>query len=348
MSDQTRPNLFHYATSELSQDAFICWLAAWADPKFKDDPALHQAGANFISSMIRKVKSDYDVTTLKAVKVSRQVGKLDILIEINKPDHNGEAPGELAILVEDKTHTFDHGTQLTDYYNHVVAMGYNERQMVPLYFKTGYQSRFDTLVHFNTYLREDFLTVLIKGRESVKNAIYQDFLAHLENMENVVNQYEKKDPNGWDENDWRGFFMNLYKNRSQFYDVTESDGANWNYVPNPSGGFFGFWWYFKEVTQYQYVPYLQLEQDKLCFKIMVKGESDRRGARNQAFEKIQESASQLGMILQRPERMGNGKFMTVLRWQGDYRESKDRKLDMTSTLENLKKAQMLLDAAFST
>lgn len=25
----TRPNLFNYATSELSQDAFICWILSW-------------------------------------------------------------------------------------------------------------------------------------------------------------------------------------------------------------------------------------------------------------------------------------------------------------------------------
>ncbi|MFD2933106.1 hypothetical protein [Spirosoma flavum] len=33
MENPTRPNLFTYATSELSQDAFICWLAAWVNSK---------------------------------------------------------------------------------------------------------------------------------------------------------------------------------------------------------------------------------------------------------------------------------------------------------------------------
>ena len=28
-----KPNLFKYATSELSQDAFICWLLEWAKPQ---------------------------------------------------------------------------------------------------------------------------------------------------------------------------------------------------------------------------------------------------------------------------------------------------------------------------
>lgn len=117
--EERRPNLFHFATSELSQDAFICWLAEWADPKYKaTDPALHQAGTAFIRSMVQKVNPHYDIATLRAVKVSRQVGKLDILIEINKPSTIEKAPGELAILVEDKTHTFDHGTQLSDYHDY--------------------------------------------------------------------------------------------------------------------------------------------------------------------------------------------------------------------------------------
>ena len=37
-----RPNLFTYATAELLQDAFLCWLLAWADPSYRaTDPTLH-------------------------------------------------------------------------------------------------------------------------------------------------------------------------------------------------------------------------------------------------------------------------------------------------------------------
>lgn len=43
------PNLFEYATSELSQDAFICWLAAWADPGFKElDEPLNDVAVTFV------------------------------------------------------------------------------------------------------------------------------------------------------------------------------------------------------------------------------------------------------------------------------------------------------------
>lgn len=35
MSEIQPPNLFEFATSELSQDAFLCWLASWADVRLK-------------------------------------------------------------------------------------------------------------------------------------------------------------------------------------------------------------------------------------------------------------------------------------------------------------------------
>ena len=272
--------------------------------------------------------------------MKRQVDKLDILVEVNKDTSN-----KLAILIEDKTHTDHHSGQLGRYYDNATK-DYTPEQIIPIYFKTGYQSRFDVGVD-KTYLREDFLERLRSGRKSVKNAIYHDFLAHLENMENVVQQFSMKIPTDWQDNDWWGFFMNLYKSRNQFYDVIESDGANWNYIANPSGGFFGFWWYFRPKQKDAYTPYLQLENHELCFKIAVEDNQNRSEAREEAYWHLIKTNEQFGLPVERPKRMGNGKFMTVLRWKGDYREPKDgRKLDMTATLENLKKAQILLDATF--
>ncbi|WP_018618346.1 hypothetical protein [Spirosoma luteum] len=41
-----------------------------------------------------------------------------------------------------------------------------------------------------------------------------------------------------------------------------------------------------------------------------------------------------------------GYWMTIARWQGEYRVMTDSKLDIAATLENLKKAQQLLNIAF--
>ena len=83
MPNQNRPNLFTYATSELSQDAFICWLAKWADPKYKNiDQALHQAGQEFVVSMIQKVKKDFESVEMESIDIVLQFQKLHLLISV--------------------------------------------------------------------------------------------------------------------------------------------------------------------------------------------------------------------------------------------------------------------------
>ena len=60
-----RPNLFDYATSELSQDAFLCWLLKWADPMYrKFSEALHEAGSDLIRLLSAEKKGKYQKTAL--------------------------------------------------------------------------------------------------------------------------------------------------------------------------------------------------------------------------------------------------------------------------------------------
>ena len=42
------PNLFHYATSELSQDAFLCWMLAWAMSTSTTKPSLKSSRPEFL------------------------------------------------------------------------------------------------------------------------------------------------------------------------------------------------------------------------------------------------------------------------------------------------------------
>ena len=47
------PNLFSFATSELSQDAFFAWLMQWADSSYKElDESLHVVAQNFIRLLL--------------------------------------------------------------------------------------------------------------------------------------------------------------------------------------------------------------------------------------------------------------------------------------------------------
>ena len=78
MPTESTPNLFDFATSELSQDAFICWLVSWVG--CDTDPQLSQYAREFIAMLFNQTKkrkiepSDVaSVTTLV-----RQMGKIDV------------------------------------------------------------------------------------------------------------------------------------------------------------------------------------------------------------------------------------------------------------------------------
>lgn len=77
---KTKPNLFEFATSELSQDAFIAWLLDWANPSYKsEDFRLHQIAFRFVKLLLEKTNS-FEV---KSVKVERQWNNIDVVATIN-------------------------------------------------------------------------------------------------------------------------------------------------------------------------------------------------------------------------------------------------------------------------
>ncbi|MDI2113255.1 hypothetical protein [Commensalibacter nepenthis] len=62
-------NIFHWATSELSQDAFLAWLVSWADPQYKSiNHDLYHCALQFIHSLIKK---DHHLN-IQTIEVKRQ------------------------------------------------------------------------------------------------------------------------------------------------------------------------------------------------------------------------------------------------------------------------------------
>jgi hypothetical protein len=49
-----KPNLFQFATKELSQDAFLSWFITWSDPCYKEiNSELHKQSKYFISEVLK-------------------------------------------------------------------------------------------------------------------------------------------------------------------------------------------------------------------------------------------------------------------------------------------------------
>lgn len=322
------PNLFAFATSELSLDAFVCWLASWADPRVAVlNPTLHATAVNFVTRLI-EVGAGAVPPSMIEIKALKQVKDIDVLLMVND---------DIAVIIEDKTGTQDHSDQLRRYKEWVQAK-FPDRKCIGVYLKTGDQSDYTRIQNagYGCFLRKDFLAVLDQGADAgVQNHIYADFRSHLRKIETAVQSYATVRIADWDSDDdrahrWAGFFIALKERLGE---------GKWQYVPNPSGGFMGFHWQWRDGR------FLQLEGKKLCFKLEVAEKAEQTKRWQQWHNALFASVVPGGIRLTRPVRRA-GTWMTVAVLEGGYLQTlEDGTLDMESTLQVLQRAMALMDAA---
>ena len=163
------------------------------------------------------------------------------------------------------------------------------------------------------------------------NSILVDYRNYLQSITDKIKSYKTIELSKWSWYSWIGFYLELQKRLG--------DG-HWDYVANPNGGFLGFWWHFQGNSECE--QYLQLEQDKFCFKIWVKNEDQRRSLRSKWHKTIKNQAENIQLNLVKPIRFGNGEYMTVCVFDGEYRKTTDEIIDMDATIAQFRKAEELL------
>lgn len=321
-----QPNLFNYATSELSQDAFICWLLEWAKPEYKETDALLNKTGNELINKFFELSKVTAPNRINSVQIYKQYASIDVLCVINE---------EYPVIIEDKTNTQNHSGQLKRYFD-TINKKYDEHKIIPIYFKTGDQDNYKKVIDngYNLFLRADFLAILDKGLQSgIKNQIFIDYANHLQGIEDERNSYKYLPINKWYYDSWIGYYKELQEKLG--------DGG-WNYVANPSGGFVGFWWYWIGFDGGE--MYLQIEEKKFCFKIWVENKDRRSELRNKIHRKIIQEAKNHDIEVVKPDRFGNGQYMTVTVLKNEYRVTNSENIiDMARTVENIKKIEKILE-----
>ena len=349
------PNIFHHATKELSQDAMISWLIAWAGQDGADgDEDLRKCARRFVGALLNHKREDRirlprDVTT----EIRQQDNKVDVLARID---------GTHVLLIEDKTGTTAHGNQLARGYEAVVhgetGFGAVDKEHVrPIFLKTGNQSIADDReiedcdYGYKIFRRKDFLDVLNSYRGS--HRILVDFREYLQEIADRTNSYIEwtQDHHRCDYLAWEGFYREI---ESELLGVNNGiEWLNWHYVPNPSGGFMGFWWQPRGVGE-NCPLYLQLEVswwreaegEKLCFKVHANGQDRETQARLQQewHERVLTAGREQ---VRRPARMRRGNHMTIAEWTGGWLDFNPRsgRLDIGRTIENLRHAEYVLTQA---
>ena len=167
--------------------------------------------------------------------------------------------------------------------------------------------------------------------------IGRDFHGRLVSIDRDVESFRVLPPREWSGNAWQGFFCELQR---------QLPDGDWGYVPNPAGGFIGYWWHWTETPAYK--GYLQLENGKLCFKIAVETPANRYTLRDRWSEWLLEAGRSEGMSITRPRRRESGRTMTVAVLDSDYRATDEiGLLDLETTIARLRVAESVLDRAQS-
>lgn len=296
-----KPNLFQFATKELSQDAVIAWLASWASDSNKVyDTAIHDTAKFFISSLYAKSKT-VNCPNYITVRVHRQMYKIDVVLELT---HGSTTH---AIAIEDKTNSQHHSDQLKRYVGQMKDHKYdgknNYSSILYIYFKTGFQEDLSEAKKqgFEHYSAQDFFKVLTHGKSlNIDNDIFVDAFQSISDRNAFYSECEKdfltyasKLVCDWTKWNWIGFFFN---NRNSF-------NAQYSIVPNNRGELLAFYFGSPPVTSkadgLSYKLYIDIQfagKAAISYRMNENKQSkDMRTARNSFISAIEPLALNLGI-----------------------------------------------------
>ncbi len=287
------PNLFTYATKELSQDAFICWLAAWADTAYKKEyPLLQETSRRFIASLFDG--TDTLIPNYDSIKIHRQVGnvgtqiKIDVVIELL---HKKEAIN--CIIIEDKINS-KVDNPLNEYRKIILEhknFNYTEAQIICRIIKTGFDGRKASKSGFLYYGKEELFTVLQKGIDAgIENNIFKDFYDKQKQEIDSVNKFKTTPFVDWGDDERKGLAIYLYQSKKLKHKNWESELFNANKVDS-------FW--FEKVYVLDALLHIALYPKKreIQFRLWTNSKAESVSKRTAVFEILKEKFSNNGIKL---------------------------------------------------
>ncbi len=193
-----RNNLFHFATSELSQDAFICWCLNWFNDPSK--PRLRDLSRSIIYRMTGVVEiSSLDIIRQFSKKVCMEDGttlsvKIDVLAIVNR---------SVGLIIEDKTLSEEHDNQIYRYVDGIKRLLYDNgenliwnngqtfpvdpERIITVFWKTGYFYDYDKVVTADTKLDgKEILSLLLPYQG--ESDILDDY---IDNLKGNLSWYEQ-------------------------------------------------------------------------------------------------------------------------------------------------------------
>lgn len=350
MSEELTNNLFNYATSELSQDAFLCWLLSYAQNKDYngDDAKLRKCAQSLIKVFLLGQKGIFEKDLIEedliVKKIEKQWKYIDVLVTLES---------DKKIIIEDKTYTTDHDNQLERYKDEFT----NEADNVyGVYYKTGFccETIKNDMYKGYYFFGLNKIKEFFEKYDDIDNAIFNNYRDFIIEYYEEKNKYKSTAISEWTSTMIQGFYDDLVKKINIKGKLTDGH-CGYGYVPNKSGGFYGLWLIPEEKIEckmneeqtMKYIPYIQMQFEakkdlngkqrstmKICLKIEVKKCDDYKrddyiNLRNEITkgERIFEvNLDNETIKFEKPQRWGSGRTMTLyeldLNNEGEYTEVK--------------------------
>lgn len=250
MSTLMSQNIFDYATSELSQDAFISLMIGWFD---SENNNLQELSRDFISQLYFEyhkeiLKNPHLNLTIQSVLKKQQYHKIDVFFEITTKEND-----IIPFIIEDKTWTEPHSDQLQRYVKKI-----NNPKTIKIFFKTGHITEKD----INETQKAQYLIIdthwiyhfLLSYKNKISNTIFKDYLNYLER--NFYSKlYDMDDGDKLTLKDWEA--KNVKEGYVQYALLAsiknKIKNPNYNYIKyTRNGKRWDTWWTFYNNDEYKF------------------------------------------------------------------------------------------------
>ncbi|MBM7421054.1 MULTISPECIES: PD-(D/E)XK nuclease family protein [Chryseobacterium] len=343
--NQQLPNIFKYATRELSQDAFLCWLLSLADKKYAttETQSLHELAVNLIHKFYNDSKFEFT-----DVKVKKQKQRIDIWVEIDE---------KYLLVIEDKTNSNAGIDQLITYKKTAADFCKKNNFESPkcVYLKTGLESanQFSSNAKnegWTMFSLEDLFLVFNSQIKNISHPFVVDFFNITKEKINRRENYSCFIKSTESANDVI----------SVFYKHLEQDGIfkRWGAVDiRGTRRLFADNCYFIED---EYAVYMQLEKLKLRIKINLGQLGSEKGKQYKTFKKgfdqkdIRSIYDKIGSLLKtntffediatKPAKFSKHNYLTFAEIENSawLVFTKNDTLDYDKTAENIKNIKQQL------
>lgn len=274
MTKITVPNIFSYATKELSQDAFLCWLFSFSEAKYSNGDF---SGLNKLAIEILQLFSETSYLDIKSIKIEKQKFGIDIWIEINN---------QTLIIIENKTASVAGKNQLDKYYNNakVKWLTDSSKRLKAVYFKTGLESKnnfersFKSSVWTHVNI-ENLISIMSNYNAEIDHPFFVDYFCYwykkVEKYRSFTSLITQNNLNEHDNDIIEAFYKKL---------ETDEIISDWQFA-NGRGSkqyYANSYKYYNEASER---IYLQLDRFKLKIKFDLALMDDAKGNAYKKFKK---------------------------------------------------------------